>query len=91
MLKETYAVYYMSDIYGLSQCYYFLHLTFIQVSKGLYCIVSDIFTALYQGNAGVSGMASNTSPVSGMMHMNMGMSGITQQPAQQSAAPAGNT
>lgn len=33
-------------------------------------------------------MASNTSPVSGMMHMNMGMSGITQQPAQQSAAPA---
>ncbi|XP_058969432.2 protein polybromo-1 isoform X2 [Pocillopora verrucosa] len=43
--------------------------------------------ALYQGNAGVSGMASNTSPVSGMMHMNMGMSGITQQPAQQSAAP----
>lgn len=90
MLKETYAVYYMSDIYGLSQCYYFLH-NFIQVSKGLYCIVSDIFTALYQGNAGVSGMASNTSPVSGMMHMNMGMSGITQQPAQQSAAPAGNT
>lgn len=65
--------------------------TFIQMSKGLYCIVSDIFTALYQGNAGVSGMASNTSPVSGMMHMNMGMSGITQQPAQQSAAPAGNT
>ena len=63
--------------------------TFIQVSKGLYCILS--FTALYQGNAGVSGMASNTSPVSGMMHMNMGMSGITQQPAQQSAAPAGNT
>ena len=57
----------------------------------LYCILSDIFTALYQGNAGVSGMASNTSPVSGMMHMNMGMSGITQQPAQQSAAPAGNT
>lgn len=56
------------------------------------CIVlSDIFTALYQGNAGVSGMASNTSPVSGMMHMNMGMSGITQQPAQQSATPAGNT
>ena len=82
----------MSDIYGLSQCYYFLHNFHSSVKRFvLYCILSDIFTALYQGNAGVSGMASNTSPVSGIMHMNMGMSGITQQPAQQSAAPAGNT
>ena len=37
----------------------------------------------------MSGIAPNTPPVSGMLHMNMGMSGITQQPTQQSAA-AGN-
>lgn len=57
----------------------------VNVSCTAFIKVLDIFTALYQGNTGVSGMASNTSPVSGMMHMNMGMSGITQQPAQQSA------
>ena len=37
----------------------------------------------------MSGIAPNTPPVSGMLHMNMGMSGITQQPTQQSVA-AGN-
>ena len=53
-----------------------------------------MFVALYQGNTGVSGITQNnpaaTAAAAGMLHMNMGMNVMVQQPTQQAPA-AGNT
>ena len=44
--------------------------------------VCAVFAALYQGNSGVSGLPTQSNqPAQGMLHMNMGMNGMTQQQA----------
>lgn len=48
--------------------------------------VCVIFAALYQGNAGVSGITQSNPPTPGILHMNMGMNGMAQQSAQQAPA-----